>query len=239
MIDPVAGSRQKAPVRRARRLSPELPWSEDPADLGGRGRGHRRGAVRLARERSRRQPRRPAGDPRRQPPDGARGRDRASTRDEPAGDRLRRRAGRAVRDRGRRARRSSRPWGRSSPPAAIPFVLGGDHSITLPALRACAAKHGPLGLVHFDSHTDTGTEVYEHTDNHGTMMRSARRGGPRRSAPATCRSACAAVLARRGRVRLAGRAAGSRTSPPRTSAPRHRRRGRAAFSTRSAPVPRT
>ena len=55
---------------------------------------------------------------------------------------------------------------------AIPFVLGGDHSITLPALRACAAKHGPLGLVHFDSHTDTGIEVYEHTDNHGTMMRA-------------------------------------------------------------------
>ncbi len=55
---------------------------------------------------------------------------------------------------------------------AIPFVLGGDHSITLPALRACAAKHGPLGLVHFDSHTDTAPEVYEHTDNHGTMMRT-------------------------------------------------------------------
>ena len=55
---------------------------------------------------------------------------------------------------------------------AIPFVLGGDHSITLPALRACAAKHGPLGLIHFDSHTDTSPEVYEHTDNHGTMMRT-------------------------------------------------------------------
>ena len=55
---------------------------------------------------------------------------------------------------------------------AIPFVLGGDHSITLPALRGCAAKHGPLGLVHFDSHTDTSPEVYEHTDNHGTMLRT-------------------------------------------------------------------
>ena len=55
---------------------------------------------------------------------------------------------------------------------AIPYVLGGDHSITLPALRACAARHGPLGLVHFDSHTDTAPDVYEHADNHGTMLRS-------------------------------------------------------------------
>ena len=55
---------------------------------------------------------------------------------------------------------------------AIPFVLGGDHSITLPALRACAARHGTLGLVHFDSHTDTAPDVYEHADNHGTMMRT-------------------------------------------------------------------
>lgn len=54
---------------------------------------------------------------------------------------------------------------------AIPLVLGGDHSVTLPALRAVAAERGALGLVHFDSHTDTGTHVYEHTDNHGTMMR--------------------------------------------------------------------
>ncbi len=38
---------------------------------------------------------------------------------------------------------------------AIPYVLGGDHSITGPALRACAAQHGAIGLVHFDSHTDT------------------------------------------------------------------------------------
>jgi agmatinase len=55
---------------------------------------------------------------------------------------------------------------------AIPVVLGGDHSITLPAARACAAKHGPLGLLHFDAHTDTAPECYLHTDNHGTMMRT-------------------------------------------------------------------
>src|SRR5215212_2508086 len=37
---------------------------------------------------------------------------------------------------------------------ALPFVLGGDHSITEPAVRACAIVHGPVGIVHFDTHTD-------------------------------------------------------------------------------------
>ena len=37
----------------------------------------------------------------------------------------------------------------------VPFAIGGDHSITLAELRAVAAKHGPLALVHFDSHSDT------------------------------------------------------------------------------------
>jgi agmatinase len=55
---------------------------------------------------------------------------------------------------------------------AIPLVLGGDHSITHPSARACAEAHGPLGLLHFDSHTDTAPETYLHTDNHGTMMRA-------------------------------------------------------------------
>jgi agmatinase len=54
----------------------------------------------------------------------------------------------------------------------IPLVLGGDHSITLPSASACANVHGPLGLLHFDSHTDTAPETYLHTDNHGTMMRA-------------------------------------------------------------------
>src|SRR5215204_6195756 len=53
---------------------------------------------------------------------------------------------------------------------AIPIVLGGDHSIAEPDMRACAAKHGPLGLVHFDTHTDTGREVYGVEVSHGTPM---------------------------------------------------------------------
>ena len=43
---------------------------------------------------------------------------------------------------------------------ALPVVLGGDHSITEADIRAVAAADGPIGLVHFDTHTDTGTEVF-------------------------------------------------------------------------------
>lgn len=53
---------------------------------------------------------------------------------------------------------------------AIPIVLGGDHSIAEPDIRACAARHGPVGLIHFDTHTDTGTEVFGVEVSHGTPM---------------------------------------------------------------------
>jgi agmatinase len=54
---------------------------------------------------------------------------------------------------------------------ALPVILGGDHSITEPNVRACAATHGPVGLVHFDTHTDTGAEVFGVGLSHGTIMR--------------------------------------------------------------------
>jgi len=53
---------------------------------------------------------------------------------------------------------------------AIPVILGGDHSITEPNVKACASVHGPIGLVHFDTHTDTGTEVFGVERSHGTPM---------------------------------------------------------------------
>lgn len=53
---------------------------------------------------------------------------------------------------------------------AIPVVLGGDHSISEPNMRAVAARHGPLGLLHLDAHADTGTEVFGATRSHGTVM---------------------------------------------------------------------
>jgi len=53
---------------------------------------------------------------------------------------------------------------------ALPVTLGGDHSITEPEIEALAERHGPLGLVHFDTHTDTGTEVFGAERSHGTPM---------------------------------------------------------------------
>jgi arginase family enzyme len=50
-------------------------------------------------------------------------------------------------------------------------VLGGDHSITEANARACATVHGPLGLVHFDTHADTGAQVFGVELSHGTIMR--------------------------------------------------------------------
>jgi agmatinase len=52
----------------------------------------------------------------------------------------------------------------------LPIVLGGDHSIAEPDIRAVAARHGPVGLVHFDTHTDTGREVFGVELSHGTPM---------------------------------------------------------------------
>jgi agmatinase len=57
---------------------------------------------------------------------------------------------------------------------AAPFVLGGDHSVTLPALRAVAAVHGPLAVVHVDAHLDTsGPETWGDDHHHGTPIRHA------------------------------------------------------------------
>ena len=56
---------------------------------------------------------------------------------------------------------------------ALPVILGGDHSITEPCLKSVSSKHGPVGLLHFDTHTDTGEEVFGATFSHGTLMRRA------------------------------------------------------------------
>jgi len=57
---------------------------------------------------------------------------------------------------------------------AAPFIVGGDQTLTLPCLRAVAAKHGPLAVVHVDAHLDTsGPEVWGDTYHHGTPLRHA------------------------------------------------------------------
>ncbi|MBA5779319.1 agmatinase [Stappia sp. F7233] len=52
------------------------------------------------------------------------------------------------------------------------FSLGGDHSVTMPLLRAHAAKHGPLALVQFDAHQDTWGDGGDRLD-HGSFVLNA------------------------------------------------------------------
>ncbi len=56
---------------------------------------------------------------------------------------------------------------------ALPAMVGGDHSVTLGALRSVAAKHGPVGLVHFDAHSDTYGPAWDEPIHHGTVFRNA------------------------------------------------------------------
>jgi agmatinase len=53
----------------------------------------------------------------------------------------------------------------------LPIFLGGDHSVSWAILRAVAAKHGPVALVHFDAHTDL--EPLGNYDHHGTPFSRA------------------------------------------------------------------
>ncbi|XP_075696618.1 agmatinase, mitochondrial-like [Rhinoderma darwinii] len=52
-----------------------------------------------------------------------------------------------------------------------PLTLGGDHTITYPILQAVAEKHGPVGLIHVDAHTDTGDQALGEKIHHGTPFR--------------------------------------------------------------------
>jgi guanidinobutyrase len=54
-----------------------------------------------------------------------------------------------------------------------PLTLGGDHTITLPILRAVAAKHGPVGMVHIDAHADINEHMFGEPIAHGTPFRRA------------------------------------------------------------------
>jgi agmatinase len=56
---------------------------------------------------------------------------------------------------------------------ARPLVVGGDHSISLPVLRALATRHGPLALVQVDAHIDTWDEYFGGKYFHGTPFRRA------------------------------------------------------------------
>ncbi|MDQ6934553.1 MAG: agmatinase [Actinomycetota bacterium] len=56
-------------------------------------------------------------------------------------------------------------------------TIGGDHTIALPLLRAMAAKHGPVAVVHFDAHLDTWDTYFGAAYTHGTPFRRASEEG--------------------------------------------------------------
>jgi agmatinase len=56
-------------------------------------------------------------------------------------------------------------------------ALGGDHSITLPELRALARVTGPLALVQLDAHADTWESYFGQRYFHGTTFKRAAEEG--------------------------------------------------------------
>ncbi|MBL92815.1 MAG: agmatinase [Myxococcales bacterium] len=59
----------------------------------------------------------------------------------------------------------------------FPMVVGGDHSTTIGTLDALVAHHGPLGIIHFDAHTDTYPAAWGCDVHHGTFMRLGKERG--------------------------------------------------------------
>ena len=54
----------------------------------------------------------------------------------------------------------------------LPLGFGGDHSVSLPLLRA-VARQGPVALIHIDAHTDTWDSFQDSKFNHGAPFRRA------------------------------------------------------------------
>lgn len=64
-------------------------------------------------------------------------------------------------------------FGRLKAADIVPLAVGGDHLVSLPILRALA-KEGPVGMVHFDAHTDTWDRYFgDFKYTHGTPFRRA------------------------------------------------------------------
>ncbi|MCY4261653.1 MAG: agmatinase [Rhodobacteraceae bacterium] len=57
--------------------------------------------------------------------------------------------------------------------AVVPLVMGGDHTLSYPVLRAVRARHGPVALVHVDAHADTSDMMFGEKIAHGTPFRRA------------------------------------------------------------------
>ncbi|MFD1260688.1 agmatinase [Entomomonas asaccharolytica] len=59
----------------------------------------------------------------------------------------------------------------------IPLTLGGDHTLTLPILRAMHKKYGKVGLIHVDAHADVNDNMFGEKIAHGTTFRRAQEEG--------------------------------------------------------------
>lgn len=57
------------------------------------------------------------------------------------------------------------------------IALGGDHTLSLPLLRAVTKKHGPVAVLHFDAHLDTWDTFFGAPTTHGTPFRRASEEG--------------------------------------------------------------
>jgi agmatinase len=57
------------------------------------------------------------------------------------------------------------------------LTIGGDHTIALPLLRVAYAQHGPIAVLHFDSHLDTWDSYFGAPYTHGTPFRRAAEEG--------------------------------------------------------------
>ena len=59
----------------------------------------------------------------------------------------------------------------------VTAAMGGDHTVVLPILKAMAERHGPVGLVHIDAHTDINDTMFGSKITHGTPFRRAVEAG--------------------------------------------------------------
>lgn len=53
----------------------------------------------------------------------------------------------------------------------LPFMLGGEHLVTLGAVRAVLKRHPDLHIIHFDAHTDLREDYFGESLSHATVMR--------------------------------------------------------------------
>ena len=62
-------------------------------------------------------------------------------------------------------------------PPCVPFVLGGEHTVTLGAVQALTPRHPDLAVIQWDAHTDLRDEYEGRRIAHATVMRRLLDGG--------------------------------------------------------------